>query len=263
MSKYIIYDFETTGLDVLKDRAVEVAALLIENEKIKDSFTTIINCGKESTPDALRVHGISLKETQKGMESQKAFESLCDFMNGHYIVAHNGNNYDHFMLKAELHRHGLDIPDCKLIDSMTLAQKSGLGLSSFSLENLCKHFKIKNSSAHRALGDTKALLEVFEILKRKNSSLDEIHKLSREKKLNDIFPHFDGFTLLLDALEHGKNLEIEYENQKGEVKRRWIKPDNTELNWGSMCPMIKAECKTDKIEKAFRLDGFRTIFCIE
>lgn len=262
MNNYIIYDFETTGLDILKDRAVEVAALLIENQKVKDSFVTIINCGKKSTTGALKVHGISFKESQEGMEAKKVFEKLSDFMRGHFIVAHNGNNYDHFMLKTEFHRHNIRIPDCKLIDSLSLAQKSNLGLSSLSLESLCKHFKIKNSNAHRALGDSKALVKIFEQLKGKNS-LSEMHKICRQKNLIDIFPHFEGFDLLLNAIEGGKNLEIEYQNQKGEIKRRWIKPDSTVLNFGSMCPMINAKCNTDKIEKAFRLDGFRGVFSLK
>lgn len=263
MKKYIIYDFETTGLDVLKDRAVEVAALLIEDQKIKDTFVTIINCGKESHPDALRVHGISFEESKQGMAPDKAFKNLAEFIDGHHIVAHNGNNYDHFILKTEFHRNGIEIPECKLIDSIYLAQKSKLGLSSFSLDNLCKHFKIKNSRAHRALEDSKALFKVFTNLMHEDSSLDEIHKISREKKLHELYPYFDGFKLLLDAMEDKKTLDIEYQNQKGELKRRWIKPQNTDLHRGSMCPQIKAQCLTDHIEKSFRLDGFKEIFCLK
>jgi DNA polymerase III subunit epsilon len=262
MNRYIIYDFETTGLDVLKDRAVEVGALLIENKKVKDSFVTIINCGKESGPEALNVHGIDFKTSQKGMEPKKAFQKLSEFIDGNFLVAHNGNNFDNFMLKAELHRYGITIPDCKLIDSMMLAQKAKLGISRFSLHELCSHFKVKNTEAHRSLGDTKALLKVFEKL-RSDHDLDAIHKISREKKLSDIFPGLASFELLLKSLDEKRALEVIYENQKGEVKQRWILPQETDLPFGSMCPMIKAICLTSNEEKNFRLDGFRKFLAIK
>lgn len=252
MAEYIVYDFETTGLCVLSDRAVEVAAVLVKDGKVVKTFESLINSGKESSPDAYAVHGIGLKELKSAPKSKDVFRDFVEFIKGHYIVAHNGNNFDHYILRTELLRHGLEMPECKLIDSLVLANSVKKGPN--KLADLCSHFKIKNSQSHRAMSDTKALASIFELLSDKKVDLKKCHEISKGHELKSFFPDILGFQLLLKSIENNKRVEIDYLNQKQELKRRWIVPLRTQINFGSSALTIVATCCEDNIEKNFRLE---------
>jgi DNA polymerase-3 subunit epsilon len=98
-----------------------VAAVKIKDGKVVDTFESLINCGRESHPAAYAVHGIGLKELKSAPKPAEVFSKFADFVDGQHIVAHNGNGFDHYILRTELLRNGICMPDCKLIDSLLIA----------------------------------------------------------------------------------------------------------------------------------------------
>ena len=44
-SPIVVLDFETTGLNPLNDRIIEIGAVLLEGGEIKDTFSTFVNPG--------------------------------------------------------------------------------------------------------------------------------------------------------------------------------------------------------------------------
>ena len=55
----IVLDVETTGLDYMKERIIEFAAVRLENGKIKDKYETLINPKQHIRKSSMAVHGIT------------------------------------------------------------------------------------------------------------------------------------------------------------------------------------------------------------
>ena len=56
---YIIIDIETTGLDPIYDEIIEITALKVNQDKIVDTFTTLIKPTKPINPFITELTGIT------------------------------------------------------------------------------------------------------------------------------------------------------------------------------------------------------------
>jgi len=258
--RYVVYDFESTGLDVLNDRAVEVAAVIVEKGKVVDTYTSLINCGKPCSPDAFAAHRIEENVLRKAPSSKKVFEEFAKFIDGHYIVAHNGNNFDHYILRTEILRHSIPMPKCKLIDSYLVSASIGGG--AHNMEALCKRLGVNNKNAHRALADTEALVEVFELLNNRKVDLANCHKISKSHILEQFFPDIIGFNLLLKGLQDQKKIEVSYQKENEKAERRWIIPVRGDKKFNGPLQVVSVCCR-DEVEKNFRFDRIKEIHSVE
>ena len=59
LSRFAAFDFETTGLDPMADRIIELAAIRFEDGEITDRFVTLVNPGQPISPMITRITGIS------------------------------------------------------------------------------------------------------------------------------------------------------------------------------------------------------------
>ncbi|MEM7654977.1 MAG: exonuclease domain-containing protein, partial [Bacteroidota bacterium] len=78
------------------------------------------------------------------------------------FVAHNVR-FDFSFLQHAFRRLGYKFTR-KQLCTVKLSRKKMPGLKSYSLGKLCKHLSIHNEAAHRAMGDAKATLELFQQL---------------------------------------------------------------------------------------------------
>ena len=81
MGKIVIIDFETTGLSpALGDRATEVAAVIIKDNKIINSFQSLMNDGVAIPFYIQQLTGISNAMLRKAPPCQKVMQELADFI---------------------------------------------------------------------------------------------------------------------------------------------------------------------------------------
>jgi DNA polymerase-3 subunit epsilon len=162
MTREIVLDTETTGLDPNDDRVVEIGCVeLINHIPTGRHFHVYLNPERYMANDAFQVHGLSddfLK--QQPLFADKAGEFL-EFIEDSPLVAHNAG-FDVAFLNAELTRARLPSISNKVIDTVVVAKEVHPG-ARISLDALCKVYGIDNSrrTLHGALLDSQILAEVY------------------------------------------------------------------------------------------------------
>jgi DNA polymerase-3 subunit epsilon len=164
MSRSVLFDTETTGLDPAQgDRVIEVAVLeLINDLPTGRHFHRLIDPERDVPEDATRVHGFTRADlTGKPLFAEIADE-LIGFIGDGMLVAHNAP-FDFGFLNAEFFRLGLaPLDPARMIDTLALARARFPGLPN-SLDALCRRFEIDLSArtSHNAMLDCRLLAEVY------------------------------------------------------------------------------------------------------
>lgn len=160
--KVIFYDFETTGLNVYHDEAIELAAMdqhgNVYNELFKPNTSEI-------SLFITKLTGITNTMVQNKPSFKDSYQGFLDFVgyesNTVYFVAHN-QEFDMMYLKKYLRNHFN--PNWKFIDSIHLAKLVWPHKNSYKLGNLARSAEIEFTTQHRALEDVKILAALFKIL---------------------------------------------------------------------------------------------------
>lgn len=164
MSRAVLFDTETTGLDPLfGDRVIEIAAIELLNELPTGRvFHVLLDPERDIPMEASRVHGITSKDVEGKPKFADVAQDFMDFIGSGPLVAHNAP-FDFGFLDAELARINLPGLDrARMVDTLALAKQKFPGLPN-SLDALCRRFEIDLSlrTTHNALLDCKLLAEVY------------------------------------------------------------------------------------------------------
>ncbi|MBC7712227.1 MAG: 3'-5' exonuclease [Rhizobacter sp.] len=149
----VVIDFETTGLSPnLGERAIEVGAVLINNNQIVDRFQRLMNPGKKISGFIESYTGISNKMLSTAPSVAEAMGELKDFIGDHHLVAHNAS-FDSRFLDAEFSRikhKRVNEFACSLLISRRLYPEA----PNHKLETLVRYKNLKTDGVHhRALAD--------------------------------------------------------------------------------------------------------------
>jgi DNA polymerase-3 subunit epsilon len=164
MSRSVLFDTETTGLDPLTgDRVIEIAAIELINDLPTDKqFYALIDPGRDIPTESTRIHGISNFHVEGKPKFADVADEMLKFFGNAPLVAHNAP-FDFAFIDAELARIGKPaLGAARMIDTLALAKTRFPGLPN-SLDALCTRFEIDRSErvTHNALLDCKLLAEVY------------------------------------------------------------------------------------------------------
>lgn len=113
-AKYLVFDTETTGIDVFNDRIVQlVAATADADGNLIDKWEWVINPGVPVPEEAAKVHGFTNEYlSEYGVDPKQALSEVLDeFLDSYPLVWVAFNlNFDLSILESEFYRH-LDIPE--------------------------------------------------------------------------------------------------------------------------------------------------------
>lgn len=162
---YLALDFETTGLDAVSGRIVEVGAVAFSYDgegalMVEREWGSLVNPGMPIPDSATAVHGITDLEVSQAPRFVGLASELCALIAGRVIVAHNAP-FDMGFLIAECARCSAAVPDTDVADSLGLARMAFPSFMGFSLGKLAFRLGIETGSAHRALDDAKTCMHVF------------------------------------------------------------------------------------------------------
>ena len=170
----IVFDTETTGLDLGIDRIIEIGCVeLVNHIPSGKTFQAYINPQQSISVDSFRVHGLSEGFLAKKPVFDAVVDSFFAFIEGDTLIAHNAE-FDLAFLNAELGRIGRPaISPSRVIDSLDLARRRHPAGPN-SLDALCSRYGIdrSNRELHGALIDSSLLAEVYiELIGGRQSSL--------------------------------------------------------------------------------------------
>lgn len=159
--EFVIFDTETTGLDVNNDDIVEIAAIHISNGIVVDELDLMLYTDK-TIPLMLGDIENPLPDEYKKREKKDRKEGLLMFLNwvgDTPVLAHNAK-YDYQILDANLQR------DCriddlakrwiKVHDSLAITRVIEPNLNSYKLKDLLATFNLQGKNSHLAIDDVKA-----------------------------------------------------------------------------------------------------------
>ncbi|HQZ12901.1 MAG TPA: DNA polymerase III subunit epsilon [Devosia sp.] len=162
MTREIVFDTETTGLDPKTDRIVEIGCVeLINHIPTGRHFHAYLNPEMAMAEDAFRIHGLS-DDFLKGQPLFAAkVDEFLEFCGDAILIAHNAA-FDVSFFKEELARLNRAPLGNEIIDTVLVAREKHPG-ARVSLDALCKHYGIDNSrrTLHGALLDSQILAEVY------------------------------------------------------------------------------------------------------
>ncbi len=156
----VVYDTETTGLDLSKDEAVQISAVKLNAQgEIVDTLDILIEPTRPIDPVAEQTHGFTLEyiRANGGVTVKEGLARFSAFVKGGVLVGHNNLSYDRPLLDRQLTENGL--PPLEITaeyDTLLLAKQFYDGLENYKLSTLCERFSVVNEQAHNALGDITA-----------------------------------------------------------------------------------------------------------
>lgn len=148
MSRIVVIDTETTGLDYLSGhRVIEIAAVeivdgVISRDKYFQSY--VDPEGKKSAPKALKVHGLEAKFLANQPRFSSIIEPFLGFLAGAELVTYN-RKFDFGFIQAELDRAKVDVVFSRDFKSSCLMEdvKKKLARSRWlKLDDACRRYSI-------------------------------------------------------------------------------------------------------------------------
>jgi len=166
------FDLEATGLNVIRDRIVQIAIIKYSKKnKDPEELTMLINPGIPISQEAMEVHGITPKMLSNKPTFQQVAQKLYDFIGNSDLAGYNSNRFDVPMLMEEFARVGieLDISKRRLIDVQRVFYKMEPRTLKAALKFYCGK-ELEN--AHDALADVQATIDVFKGQLKKYEGVD-------------------------------------------------------------------------------------------
>lgn len=154
--RFVVFDTETTGLDIGKDRILSIGAISIFDLKLDvgDSLEVYV---KQEVFNAgtVEIHGILRAGNIQKISEKEAVIAFLEYVKNSVLVAHHAA-FDVAMINAALARMGLPKLKNKVLDTGVLFKKTTLFENMenhLSLDRLCSIFKLKKHDRHTASGD--------------------------------------------------------------------------------------------------------------
>ena len=157
----VVFDLETTGVQITRDRIVEISILKVHPDGEQETKTRRINPEMPIPKEATAVHGITDADVADCPTFALVARSLYSWIEGCDIAGFNSNRFDVPMLVEEFLRSGIpvDFDDRHFIDVQTIYHK----MERRTLEAAYKFYCSKTlENAHSAEADTRATFEVLE-----------------------------------------------------------------------------------------------------
>ena len=157
----VFFDLETTGVQITRDRIVEISILKINPDGERETKTRRINPEMPIPAEASAVHGITDADVADCPTFAQVARSLYAWLEGCDIAGFNSNRFDVPMLVEEFLRAGVAVnfDDRHFVDVQTIFHK----MERRTLEAAYKFYCDKTlENAHSAEADTLATFEVLE-----------------------------------------------------------------------------------------------------
>ncbi|MBQ8066149.1 MAG: 3'-5' exonuclease [Prevotella sp.] len=173
----VIFDLETTGLDLVKDRVIQLSYIKVFPDGHEVRGNEIINPEKNIDPVITQLTGISNDDVKDKPTFKQLSKKLEEVFKGADIAGFNSNHFDVPLLAEEFLRAGIDFDfsKCRLIDAQTIFHKMERRNLAAAYKFYCGRKMEDDFEAHRADQDTEA---TYRVLKAELDYYTEEHQRS-------------------------------------------------------------------------------------
>ena len=156
----VFFDLETTGVQIAKDRIVEIAILKVFPNGNKESKTWLVNPTIPIPIESTQIHGISDKKVENEPTFKELASEISELLHNSDLGGYNYNKFYIPLLAEEFLRAGVDfdMKNRKAVDVQNIFHK----MEQRTLVAAYKFYCNKDlTNAHSAEADTTATFEVL------------------------------------------------------------------------------------------------------
>ncbi|MEG2556771.1 MAG: exonuclease domain-containing protein [Odoribacter sp.] len=228
----VFFDLETTGINIVKDRIVEISVLKVLPNGKEEQKTIRVNPEMPIPEESSKIHGIYDDDVKDCPIFKNIAKELARYIEGCDLGGYNSNRFDIPLLAEEFLRAEVDfdMSKRKFVDVQTIFHKMEQRTLSAAYQFYCEK---SLEDAHTAAADTTATYEVLKAQldrygEKLENSIDFLSKFSTQNKNVD----FAGFIIYnekgVEVFNFGKN--------KGVAVEKVLKEQQGYYDW-----MMKSE----------------------
>jgi ATP-dependent DNA helicase DinG len=214
LNKFVVVDLETTGNNPKKgDKIIQFAAVVIEDGKITESFSSLINPERPIPAFIEELTGLEDEMVKDAPLFAEIAPRVNALLEGAYFVAHNVL-FDLSFLQEELIQAGFEGFYGSVLDTVEMARIIFPTADGYKLSDLAVRENLKHDRPHQADSDAQVTAELFLILVSRLSqlpllTLQQLSQLSGGLK--------SDLQLLIDEIILGIDPSSEYWNETLEI----------------------------------------------
>ena len=159
----VVFDLETTGLDMVKDRVIQLSFIKVFPDGKEERGEYLINPECVIQPIITQLTGISNEDVKDKPTFKQLAKTLEEKFTGCDFAGFNSNYFDIPMLAEEFLRAGVnfDFSKSRLIDACTIFKKMERRNLASAYKFYCGRKMEDDFEAHRADQDTEATYRVL------------------------------------------------------------------------------------------------------
>lgn len=179
MSDMVIYDLETTGVNIKRANIVEIAAkrLNVIGNEVEEFYQLVKPPGGYIPESVTKVHGISSDDVIDAPSIEMVLPEFCSFIQDRILIGHNVARYDNPILERDLQTYLKRNLTNPYYDTLTTARRL-LPRQRRGIEALAEKFGIEHKRLHRAMEDVEVNRQIFKELIRIDLKKREVQSLT-------------------------------------------------------------------------------------
>ena len=220
------FDLETTGVNISKDRIVEISILKVFPSGKEEIHTWLVNPEINIPDEVVAIHGISNEKVQDSPTFKDLAKEIHLLIKDSDLGGFNSNRFDIPLLAEEMIRADIDfsLRGNKCVDVQNIFHKKEQRNLSAAYEFYCNKELI---GAHSAESDTKATYEILKAQVEKYDDLENNISFLSNFSTRSKFADLAGFIVFNE-----KNQEcFSFGKHKGKLVLDILKTDLGYFNW--------------------------------
>ena len=179
MSDMVIYDLETTGVNVKRANIVEIAAkrLNVTGNEVEEFHRLVKPPGGYIPESVTKVHGIGSEDVKDSPSIEMVLPEFCSFIQDRILIGHNVARYDNPILERDLQTYLKRNLTNPYYDTLVTARRL-LPRQRRGIESLAEKFGIEHNKLHRAMEDVEVNRQIFKELISIDSKKREVQSLT-------------------------------------------------------------------------------------
>jgi DNA polymerase-3 subunit epsilon len=246
----VIFDLETTGMNINRDRIVEISLLKVHPDDREEIRTYLVNPGVPIPPEVTEIHGIKDEDVKDKPTFKELANEMNNFLKDCDFAGFNSNKFDFPLLVEEFYRAGVefDIEKRRFIDAQRIYHFKEPRNLKAAYRFYCEK---ELDNAHSAEADTlatwavlKAQLDKYEDIP---DDIDGLHRMSGQNNLADLAGRFiynaDGEVLFNFGKHKGKKVKDILRNEPGYYN--WMMDGDFSMQTKNILTRVRLSMRND------------------
>ena len=213
----VVFDLETTGLDLVSDRIIQISFIKIYPDWKEERENIFINPERPIPSSVVALTGISDADVADATTFKQKAKELADKFSGCDFAGFNSNRFDIPMLAEEFLRAGVDFDfsKCRLIDMQNIYHKMERRNLAAAYKFYCGRKMEDDFEAHRADQDTEA---TWRVLQGQLDMYAPENQSEEDRVLNNDMEELAEFSKMNDFVDFaGRIVWEDMKDQEGKV----------------------------------------------